>query len=136
MSRPCEHCIELSFQIKFLLIVVRLNFFLWSIYVTAFGLIKFLQILLNFIILYFFAFRSIRSTGHLHFRINQKLCIFRTVGRTLWTEDQPVARPLPTKGNTNAEKGQTYSKPSLTFESKIPAFERTKAFRVLLARSP
>jgi hypothetical protein len=26
-----------------------------------------------------------------------------TVGRTLWTGDQPVARPLPTQNNTNTE---------------------------------
>jgi hypothetical protein len=30
----------------------------------------------------------------------QFLDLFYTVGRTPWTEDQPVARPLPTQNNT------------------------------------
>jgi hypothetical protein len=29
--------------------------------------------------------------------------ILYTVGRTPWTGDQPVARPLPTQNNTNTE---------------------------------
>jgi hypothetical protein len=29
--------------------------------------------------------------------------ILYTVGRTPWTEDQPLARPLPTQENTNIE---------------------------------
>jgi hypothetical protein len=31
------------------------------------------------------------------------LIFFYTVGRTVWTADQPVARPLPTQDNTNTE---------------------------------
>jgi hypothetical protein len=29
--------------------------------------------------------------------------ILYTVGRTSWTGDQPLARPLPTQNNTNTE---------------------------------
>jgi hypothetical protein len=29
--------------------------------------------------------------------------LFYTDGRTPWTSDQPVARPLPTQDNTNTE---------------------------------
>jgi hypothetical protein len=33
--------------------------------------------------------------------------ILYTVGRTPWTGDQPVARPLPTHNNTNTEETPT-----------------------------
>jgi hypothetical protein len=42
------------------------------------------------------------------FRIDPKLWILRTVGRTPWTRDQPVARPLPAQESMNTEKKQTY----------------------------
>jgi hypothetical protein len=42
-----------------------------------------------------------------------------TVGRTPWTGDQPVARPLPTQ--TQNKLRQT-SMPSAGFETTIPAF--------------
>jgi hypothetical protein len=41
------------------------------------------------------------------FRINVQQWILQTVGRTLYAGDQPVARPLPTQGNMNAEEKQT-----------------------------
>jgi hypothetical protein len=48
-----------------------------------------------------------------------------TVGRTCWTGDQPVARPLPTHRTTQAQNKRTEtSMPRVEFEPKIPVFER------------
>jgi hypothetical protein len=49
------------------------------------------------------------------------------VGRTPWTVDQPVARPLPTHGTTPKQNIRTQtSMPCVGFEPTIPAFERAK----------
>jgi hypothetical protein len=53
-----------------------------------------------------------------------------TVGTTLWTWDQPVARPLPTQGNTNTQQTQTFML-WMGFELKIPASERAKTVHPL-----
>jgi hypothetical protein len=47
----------------------------------------------------------------------------KTVGRTPWTGDQPIARPLPTQT-------QTYIHP-VGFENTIPVFERAKTVHAL-----
>jgi hypothetical protein len=47
--------------------------------------------------------------------------LFFAVGRTLWTSDQPVARPLPTQTST----------PRVGFEPTTPAFERGKTDHAL-----
>jgi hypothetical protein len=48
----------------------------------------------------------------------------RTVGRTPWISDQPIARPLP---NTNTEYTYTNFHASVGgFEPRIPASERAK----------
>jgi hypothetical protein len=53
--------------------------------------------------------------------------ILYTVGRTPWTENQLVARPLPTCRTT-----QTQNKPThVGFEPTIPAFERAKTVHAL-----
>jgi hypothetical protein len=49
-----------------------------------------------------------------------------TVGRTPWTGDQPVARPLSTQN-----KPTQTSIPQVEFEPTIPAFERTKTVHAL-----
>jgi hypothetical protein len=50
------------------------------------------------------------------------------VGRTPWTGDQPVARPLPTHKTTQTQNKCTQtSMPLVGFEPTIPAFERAKA---------
>jgi hypothetical protein len=55
-----------------------------------------------------------------------------TVGRALWTGDQPVARPLPTHRTTQRENKRTYtSMPGVGFEPTIPAFERAKTVHAL-----
>jgi hypothetical protein len=55
-----------------------------------------------------------------------------TGGRTSWTGDQPVARPLPTQDNANTEEMHTQtSMPWVRFEPTIPAFERAKTVHVL-----
>jgi hypothetical protein len=51
-----------------------------------------------------------------------------TVGRTPWTGDQPVARPLPTQ--TQNKRTQT-SMPWVGFEPTIPAFKRAKTVHAL-----
>jgi hypothetical protein len=53
--------------------------------------------------------------------------ILYTVGRTSWTGDQPVARPLPTHRTTQTQNKRTEtSMPWMGFEPTIPAFERAK----------
>jgi hypothetical protein len=43
-----------------------------------------------------------------------------TVGRTLWTEDQPVARPLPTHRTTQTQNKRTqYIHPSPEWDSNL-----------------
>jgi hypothetical protein len=50
-----------------------------------------------------------------------------TVGRTLWTGDQPVSRPLPTHRTTQIENKRTQTfMPRVGFESMIPVSERAK----------
>jgi hypothetical protein len=53
--------------------------------------------------------------------------ILYTVGRTPWTGDQPVARPIPTYRTTQTQNKRTQtSMPCVGFQPKIPAFERAK----------
>jgi hypothetical protein len=55
-----------------------------------------------------------------------------TVGRTPWTGDQPVARPLPTHAGQHKQNKRTQtSMPRMGSEPTIPAFERPKAFHAL-----
>jgi hypothetical protein len=56
-----------------------------------------------------------------------KFLDFYTVGRTPWTGDQPVVRPLPKHGaaQTQYKRTQT-SMPQVGFESTIPVLERAK----------
>jgi hypothetical protein len=54
------------------------------------------------------------------------------VGRTLWTSDQPVARPLPTHRTTQTHNKCTQtSMPWVAFEPTVPAFERAKTVHTL-----
>jgi hypothetical protein len=57
---------------------------------------------------------------------------FYTVGRTLWTGDQPVARPLPANraAQTQNKRIQT-SMPQVGFEPKIAMFEQAKTVHAL-----
>jgi hypothetical protein len=52
----------------------------------------------------------------------------KTVDRTPWTRDQPVARPLPTQ---TQNKRRYTSMPSVAFEPTISAFARVKTVHVL-----
>jgi hypothetical protein len=55
-----------------------------------------------------------------------------TVGRTPWTRDQPVARPLPTHRTTQTQNKRTQtSMPCVGFEPTIPAFKRAKTVHAL-----
>jgi hypothetical protein len=55
-----------------------------------------------------------------------------TVGRTPWTGDQHVVRPLPTHRTTQTQNKRTQtSVPSVGFEPTIPVFERAKTVHAL-----
>jgi hypothetical protein len=58
--------------------------------------------------------------------------ILYTVGRTPWTEDQPVAVPLPShmRAQTQIKRTQT-PMPQVGFESTILVFERAKTVHAL-----
>jgi hypothetical protein len=58
--------------------------------------------------------------------------ILYTVGRTPWTGDQPIARPLPTYRTTQTQnkRKQTFM-PWVGLEPTIPAFGRTKTVHAL-----
>jgi hypothetical protein len=56
----------------------------------------------------------------------------RTVDKTPWTEDQSVARPVPTQRKTQTQNRHTQtSMPRVGFETTIPAFERVKTVHAL-----
>jgi hypothetical protein len=56
--------------------------------------------------------------------------ILHTIGRTPWTGDQPVARPLPTHGTTQTQNKRTQtSMPQAGFEPMTAVFERAKTVR-------
>jgi hypothetical protein len=53
--------------------------------------------------------------------------ILYTVGRTPWTSDYPVARPLSTQRTTQTQNKRTHiAMPQVGFEPTIPAFERAR----------
>jgi hypothetical protein len=55
-----------------------------------------------------------------------------TVGRILWTGDQPVERPLPIHRTTETQNKRTQtSVPRVGFELTIPVFERAKTVHAL-----
>jgi hypothetical protein len=55
-----------------------------------------------------------------------------TIGRTPWTEDQPVARPLPTHRTTQAQNKRTQTFiPRVGLEPTIPVFERANTGHAL-----
>jgi hypothetical protein len=55
-----------------------------------------------------------------------------TVGRTPWTSDQPVARPLRTHRTTQTQNKCTQTSMSrVGFEPTIPVFEPAKTIRIL-----
>jgi hypothetical protein len=54
------------------------------------------------------------------------------VGRTPWTEDQSVARPLPAhKAAEKQNKGTEISMPQVGFEPTIPVFQGAKRVHAL-----
>jgi hypothetical protein len=58
--------------------------------------------------------------------------ILYTVGRTPWTEDQPIARPLPTHRTTQTQnKHRQTSMPEVGFEPTIGVFERANTVHAL-----
>jgi hypothetical protein len=58
--------------------------------------------------------------------------LFYTDGRTPWTGDQPVARPLPTHRTTQTQNKRTQtSMPQVGLEPTIPVFERASTVHAL-----
>jgi hypothetical protein len=58
--------------------------------------------------------------------------ILYTVGRTPWTENEPVARSLPTYRTTQTQNKCTQTSiPQVEFEPTNPAFQRAKIFHAL-----
>jgi hypothetical protein len=58
--------------------------------------------------------------------------ILYTVGRTPWTGDQPVERPLPTHRTTQTQNKHTPTyMPWIGFEPTIPVLERAKTVHAL-----
>jgi hypothetical protein len=58
--------------------------------------------------------------------------IFYTVGRTPWTGDQPIARPLPAHRTAQTKNKRTQiSMPQVEFEPTTPVFERAKTVHTL-----
>jgi hypothetical protein len=58
--------------------------------------------------------------------------IFYTFGRTPWTGDQPVAKPLPAHRTAQTQNKRTQiSKPQLGFEPTIPVSGRAKTVHAL-----
>jgi hypothetical protein len=58
---------------------------------------------------------------------------FYTVGRTPWTGDQSVARPLPTHRTAQTQNKRTHTTmPQVAFEPTISVFERAKIFHALV----
>jgi hypothetical protein len=57
---------------------------------------------------------------------------FYTVGRTPWTGEQPVARPLPAHRTAQAQNKRTQtSMPQIGFEPTTPVFQRAKTIHIL-----
>jgi hypothetical protein len=55
-----------------------------------------------------------------------------TIGRTLWTGDQPFARPLPTHRTTQTQNKRTETSiPQAGFEPTTPVFEQAKTVHAL-----
>jgi hypothetical protein len=58
--------------------------------------------------------------------------IFYTDGRTPWTGDEPVSRPLPAHRTTQTQNKRTQTTmPQAGFEPTIPVFERAKTVHAL-----
>jgi hypothetical protein len=58
--------------------------------------------------------------------------IFYTVGRTPWTGDQPVTKPLPAHSTAQTQNKRTRTfMPQVGFEPIIPVFERAKTVHAL-----
>jgi hypothetical protein len=57
---------------------------------------------------------------------------FYAVGRTPWTRDQPVVRPLPIRRTAQTQNKRTQtSMPQVGLEPTMPAFDRAKAVHAL-----
>jgi len=56
---------------------------------------------------------------------------FRHFGRTPWTGDQPISRPLPTQDSITQEIADIRSWPRTGFEVMVTVFKQPKTIRVL-----
>jgi hypothetical protein len=92
------------------------------------------ELLLKFkIFLSFLALQPNSDLGHLHgtFRFTS-VTRSRSVGRTPWTGDQLVARPLPVHKHRKTHTTQTFNiHPWVGFEPTVPASARAKTIHAL-----
>jgi hypothetical protein len=70
----------------------------------------------------------------LPFKISHKLCILQRVSGALWTEDRSVMSPLPTQGNTNTGRAQTYVHAQNGIQTHDPSFRVDKDVSCLIQR--
>jgi hypothetical protein len=108
------------FRFPFVLHVPPISFFLmYTIYLSVY-----LSIYLS---IYVWFYSSLLDLGRL-FRFS----IPYTVGRTPWTEDQPVARPLPAHITTQTQNKRTQTSTTwVRFEPTNSEFEREEIVHVL-----
>jgi hypothetical protein len=84
------------------------------------------------LIIFFFFFLSLWFYSPLDLGGFFSFLILYTVGRTPWTGDQLVARPLPTYRITQTQNKRTETSGALVgFEPTIPVFERAKTVHAL-----
>jgi hypothetical protein len=75
---------------------------------------------------------SVLQSFLLDFGRSFSFLILYAAGRTPWTGNQSVARPLPTHRTTQTQNKRTQtSMPWVGFEFTIPVFERAKTFHAL-----
>jgi hypothetical protein len=82
--------------------------------------------------MYFFLFIYGSTALLLDFGRFISFLILYTVGRTRWTVDEPVARPLPTHGKTEIQNKRTQTSiPRVGFESTTTTLERAMTVHAL-----
>jgi hypothetical protein len=85
----------------------------------------------------FFSFFSLWLYSPLNLGRFFSFLILYTFGRTHWTEDQPVARPLPTHRTTQTQnKRRQMSMTRVGFEPMSPVLERAKTVYALDLAAP
>jgi hypothetical protein len=131
ISRLCLDSSLWPLRVRGLLVAIVRKLFLFGDAVTRVVFHSFIHLFIHSF--HSYSCCSLWSIGHLwdvsfHF----SFLIQYTVGRTPWTEDQPIARPLPTHSTTQTQNKCTQTSiPWVGFEPTIPVFERAKTSHAL-----